>query len=100
MTDRQTGKTTRLIEEIVAALEADPDLRVIITGAHVVAQEWYYRKLLHERGADLQRVEIIPPPRLGRGTMGRRHVKMFCDDFFDLNKQDQRSVADAERNLS
>lgn len=95
---RRTGKTTRLCTEIAAALKADPELRVYLTGPYVTRNKWHYQRLLHEMGADLDRVRFVPPDQLGRRTAGVRG-KLFCDDFVDLELEAAEAVIRAERYL-
>ncbi len=95
---RRTGKTTQLCQHVAEALQADPELRVIITGAHVLRNEWYYRRLLHDAGVDCDRVRIVAPARIERSVMGFRG-KLFCDDFTDLELREMRAVMAAERYL-
>ena len=95
---RQTGKTTRLCEQVAAALLDDPELTVIITGAHVMRQEGMYRRMLGELNVDMTRVKIVASTELVRRTRGVRG-KLFCDDFADLTVEQMRNVIEAERYL-
>ena len=93
---RRTGKTTRLCEEVAAALMDDPELQVIVTGPYVIRQRSYYERLLRERGADMRRIKFVPPESLDRAVRGRRG-KLSCDDFFDLTDDQMHAVIEAER---
>lgn len=95
---RRTGKTTRLCEAVAEALWNDAELHVIITGAHVIRQEGYYRRLLHEAGADLSRIKFVAPMRIERAVMGIR-ARLYCDDFPDLGPNEMRAVVNAEAHL-
>ena len=95
---RRTGKTTKLCNDIADALRADPDLRVILTGAYVMRNRSYYVNLLTKAGADLNRVRFTPPAELDRRVRGVRG-KLFCDDFHDLELEAMRAVVEAERYL-
>jgi hypothetical protein len=98
VSSRQSGKTTRMIANIAAMLEAEPDTTVILTGAHVVHDKRRYEYLLREAGVDLKRVRIVPVPSLDRAVRGSR-AKLICDDYRDLDWKSQAIVDDAWRFL-
>ena len=95
---RRTGKTTRMCQAVADALRDDPELRVVITGAHITRNESQYRQLLYKFGSDLDRVRFVAPARIERAVMGFRG-KLYCDDFTDLDREEMRSVVEAERHL-
>jgi hypothetical protein len=95
---RRTGKTTQLCQAVADALRDDPELRVVITGAHITRNESQYRQLLYKFGADLNRVRFVAPARIERAVMGFRG-KLYCDDFTDLDRKSMEGVIRAEQYL-
>ena len=88
-----------MCQEVAAALAANPELRVIVTGPHVMRNIGQYRNLLEEFGADLDRVVFTSPTEIDRRVVGTR-AQLFVDDFGDMGAKERDAVARAEQYLS
>jgi len=85
---RRNGKTTRMCQAVALYLAEDPSRRATIVGPHVLRNKSMYRNMLHEAGADLQRVMFVSTEPFH--LLGVRNA--FCDDLGDYDTSTWRKM--------